>query len=296
MDENGFDSVDQFPSKHSILLVDPYENLLQTYRLILEGEEYRVETARNLDEAFRRIVLRRYSVVITEYFQPFEQTAGMIQWLKEKFPEAYLMVITDASIDDPTYQKLFAIGLDDLILKPFSPERILAHIRKGLERREIIIKNWELGAQSVLDPITYKVQPFVFNSAYFMKYLRQEWKRAQRHKHSFSLLLVQIPTKEKIGDRFESFYTELAKILRVCTREEDFVGREDGHFGVLLPETDEVGSQALIERLNHFIQNHPVFQSDQLLKPVVQGLTIESFTYPEKFSLPRKLNAVLQDS
>ena len=40
--------------KNSILLIDPFKNLLNAYRLILEEEDYRVETALNLKEAYQR--------------------------------------------------------------------------------------------------------------------------------------------------------------------------------------------------------------------------------------------------
>jgi PleD family two-component response regulator len=281
---------------HSILLIDPFKNLLHTYRLILEGEGYDVETASDLDGAFDRFASRRYSLILTEYFQPLEETARMIQWVKAKSPDTYLMIVTEAIIDNPAYEKLFAIGLDDLILKPISPEKVLAHMKKGLERREIFLKKRELETQSLLDPMVQTTEPFVFNSVYFKKYLRQEWKRAKRHNHFLSLLLVQIPEKERVGDRFEGFYAELAKVLRGFVREEDFVGRENGHFGVLLPETDQPGSKALMERLVQCIQSHPVFQSDDFLKPIADGLSMQSFTYPEEFGLPGSLMAALEES
>ena len=282
--------------EHSILLIDPFKNLLHAYRMFLEGEGYQVETAGDLAEAFERFASRRYSVILTEYFQPFEETANMIQWVKTNSPEAYLMVVTEATIDDSTYQKLFATGLDDLIPKPFSPEKILALIKKGLERREILLKNQELETQSLLDPILQKMDSFVFNSVYFKKNLRQEWKRAKRHNHFLSLLLVRIPEKERVGARFEGFYVELAKVLRDFVREEDFVGRENGSFGVILPETDQLGSKALMERLIQCIQNNPVFQSDDVFKPVVENLSIQSYTFPEEFGLPGPLMAALEES
>jgi PleD family two-component response regulator len=168
-------------------------------------------------------------------------------------------------------------------------------MKKGLERREILLKKQELETQSLLDPMVQTTEPFVFNSVYFKKYLRQEWKRAKRHNHFLSLLLVRIPEKERVGDRFEGFYAELAKVLRVCQGGR-LRGRENGHFGVLLPETDQPGSKALMERLVQCIQSHPVFQSDDFLKPIADGLSMQSFTYPEEFGLPGSLMAALEES
>ena len=54
--------------------------------MILEEEKYSVETAINAEEAFRRFSLRHYSVFITEYIDPFEDTCRMIQYLREECP------------------------------------------------------------------------------------------------------------------------------------------------------------------------------------------------------------------
>ena len=281
--------------QHWILLFDPFKSLLNTYRMILEQENYSVETAINAEEAFRRFLLRHYSVFITEYVTPFEDTCRMIQYLRKNAAETYIIMVTGADIDETTYETLFDIGLDDLIFKPYPPGKILVHIKKGLRQRDFILEKQELERRTLLDRVAQQVQQPIFNPPYFRKCLRQELKRAKRHKHPLSLLLVKIPAEEKIGNQLEEFCMELAKILRNHIREEDLVGREDGNFGVLLPETDQAGSQAVVKRLTQLIQNHPIFQSDRFLKPIVEALSFQTFTYPEGFLIPESLRAVLED-
>ena len=109
------------------------------------------------------------------------------------------------------------------------------------------------------------------------------------------MLLIQMPAKEEIGDRFESFYMELVKIVRKYTREEDMVGKNNGEIGVILPETDQMGSQVLIQRLSDLINNHPSFKSDNVLKTYAKNLFFQSFTYPNQFVLPESLSPVLKD-
>ena len=116
-------------SDNLILLLDPYKSLLATYRTILEGQNYVVETAKNLDEAFRKCSLEQCAVFITEYISPFEDIYRMIQSLKHRSPETYIIMVTHAEIDKTSYEALFEIGLDDLIFKPYPPDRILVHIR-----------------------------------------------------------------------------------------------------------------------------------------------------------------------
>ena len=277
-----------------ILLIDPFQSILNAYRMVLERERYLVETSKDLDEAFQQFSMRQYSVIITEYLHPFEDMCHMIRWVKQDSPETYIMMVASLLIDETNYEKLFEIGLDDFILKPCSPEKVLVHIRKGLRQRELILKNQELERQSLLDPITQRIQQFIFNSTYFKKCLRQEIKRAKRHQHPLSLLLIQIPNREKLGERLENFCIELVQIVRKSIREEDMFGRNNGTFGIILPETNQVGSKALVGRLSNLIQTYPTFKSDQDLKSIIQTLSFQTFTYPENFVIPESLKTVLE--
>ena len=278
-----------------ILLIDPFKNLLNAYRIILEEENYLVETALNLKDAYELFKKRQYSVIITENIPPFEANDDMIQWVKKNTPGTYIIMVTNASVDEKTYEKLFTIGVDDFILKPYSPERILVHVKKGLKQRDLIIKMQELERLSLLEPITKEIQGLIFNAIFFKSCLRQEIKKSKRHHHPFSLLLMQMPAKEEIGHRFDSFYMELVKIVKRYTREEDMVGKNNGEIGILLPETDQIGSQALIQRLLNLIHTHPQFKSDDVLRPHIQTLSFQSFTYPDQFAIPESLQSVLEE-
>jgi PleD family two-component response regulator len=282
-------------SLNSILLIDPFKNLLNAYRMILEEEKYLVETAQNLKEAYELLNRGRYSIIITEYIPPVETTDYLIKWMKKNTPETYIIVVTNAFIDEKTYENLFNIGADDFILKPYSPEKILVHIRKGLKLRNLSIRMRQLERMNVLEPMTEQVQGVVFNPNFFKKCLRQELKRTRRHQHALSLLLLELPKGGETGGLFDRVYMELVKIVRKSTREEDIVGREGGHIGILLPETDETGSKALMERLLKLMKGDPSLKSDKDLKPYVETLSFRSFTYPGQFTLPESLGTFLEE-
>jgi diguanylate cyclase (GGDEF)-like protein len=265
--------------------------------MVLERKKYLVDTSRDLESAFHQFSMKQHSVIVTEYLHPIEDLYHMIQWVKHNSPATCIIMVTSLILDEPIYEKLFDLGLDDFILKPYPPEKILVHIRKGLKQRELVLKKQDLERQSLLDPIGQLIQQFIFNSTYFKKCLHQEIGRAKRHQHPLSLLLIQIPDGGAISDRFEDFCIELVKIVRRSIREEDMFGRENGSFGIILPETDEVGSQALVRRLSNLIQTHSMFQSDKGLRSIIQALSFQTFTYPEKFIIPESLkNALEEDS
>jgi DNA-binding response OmpR family regulator len=278
-----------------ILLLDPFKNLLNAYRMILEEEKYSVETALNLTEAYQLFRKRQYSVIITEYCPPFEETDDMIRWVKKNAPETYMIVVTNASIDEKMYGNLFAIGVDDFILKPYSPERILVHVKKGLKQRDLILRHQELEKLSFLGPFAQEVQEVILHVGFFKRCLRQELKRAKRHHHPFSLILIRVPDDGEIGSRFDSFYMDLIRIVKKHTREEDMIGKSNGEIGIILPETDQTGSETLLQRLLHIIHADPKFKSDEILRSSIQALSFQSFTYPNRFSVPEPLKTLLEE-
>ncbi len=281
--------------QHWILLIDPFKNLINAYRMILEEEKYLVETALNLKDGYELFKKRQYSIIITEYIPPFETTDYMIQWVKKKTPQTYIIIVTNAIVDEKTYGKLFSIGVDDFILKPYSPEKVLVHIKKGLKQRNLILKMEELERLSLLEPITGKIKGLIFNTIFFKKCLRQELKKARRHQHPFSLLLIQMPSEKEMGDRFDNFYMDLVRIVKRYTREEDMVGKTNGEIGIILPQTDQIGSEALMQRLLNLIHTHPKYKSDKILGPYIQTLSFQSFTYPDRFIIPDPLRTVLDE-
>ncbi len=278
-----------------ILLLDPFRNLLNAYRMILEEEKYSVETALNLEEAYQLFGKRQYSVIITEYCPPFEETDDMIRWVKKSVPETYIIIVTNASIDEKMYDNLFTIGVDDFIPKPYSPERILVHVKKGLKQRELILRLQQLEKLSCLEPFAQEGQKVIFNVAFFKRCLRQELKKAKRHHHPFSLILIRLPNNGEAGSRFGSFYMDLVKIVKRHTREEDMIGKNDGEIGIILPETDQIGSETLLQRLSHIIHTDLQFKSDEALRSSIQALSFRSFTYPNQFSVPEPLKALLEE-
>jgi PleD family two-component response regulator len=276
---------------HWILLIDPFRNLLNTYQIILSGQGFRVETAQSLKESSVKLSLRPYSVIMTEYFPPFEDTFLLIQKAKHMHPETSILMITHAQIDEASYEKLFDAGLDDIIFKPYSPERVLVHVKKGLRQRDLIERTRTLEQQ----PAGVTAPDLNLHPRTFKKSLRQELKRSRRHQHPLSLLLLDFADQEARRDRLEIFFSTLARILRRSIREEDILGRENGSFGILLPETDHAGSGAVLKRVSNLVKNYPPFESDKTMKSLAKTLSIQSFSYPEKFTIPPSLRVVVDD-
>jgi PleD family two-component response regulator len=266
-------------SNNWILLLDPFENVLNIYKMVLEAENYKVDTAIDLKEALSYLSKKRYSVVITEYLAPFEAVSQLIELAKKNAPEIYIIMNTSTGIDDLSYERLFGLGLDDYLLKPYAPGKLLVHVRKAIRQRAFFLESKEKEKQSLVDPIAYKDQQVIFNQTFFKTLVRQELKKAKRHQQPLSLLLLKLPKEEIMGSQYESFYRNLLKIVKNSVREEDVLGRENGHLGIILNQTDQVGSQTLGQRLSKLIQSHPALETDISINPIIRGLSFENYTF-----------------
>jgi DNA-binding response OmpR family regulator len=276
----------------SICLIDPFENIFNVYRMILEEKGFKVCTTAELDHAPEDCY---YSVIIMEFFYPVEKLCQFIKSIKRKTPETYLIMSTSVIIDDLTYKTLFDAGLDDVLVKPYGQEILLAHIEKGMKRQEIFIENNKIKKEPSYYPTSQEDLPGVFGPVFFKKMLRQEFKKAKRHQQPISLILLKLPSKEKMGTRFESFYIELIELLRKSLREEDLMGRENGNLGIILDKTDEAGSQQLGLRLSKLIQTHPSFQSNPSEKDIIKELAFQYYTFPNQKDIPELLTSLLRE-
>jgi len=81
-------------------------------------------------EAYQLFRKRQYSVIITEYCPPVAETDDMIRWVKKNAPETYIIIVTNASIDEKIYDNLFTIGVDDFILKPILQKGFSSMLRR----------------------------------------------------------------------------------------------------------------------------------------------------------------------
>ncbi len=266
---------------HRILLIDPFKNLLNAYRMILEEEGYRVEAALNLEEASSLLHRNRHSVIIMEYIYPFENTEEFIEKARKRAPEIYLLMIANALVDGATFERLFNKGVDDFIQKPYSPDWILVLIRKGLKKRELIIHLKELSECYPFHPVTHQIKEYIFNRTFFQRTCQQEIKRAKRHHHPISLILIKISDAPGESDQVERFLQELLLLIRKQTRSEDVLGRSNGEVSLLLPETDQTGCQALVKRLYHMVQSHPKFQADESLHRFRKNILFQPVNLPD---------------
>ena len=126
--------------KETILILDQEPHLLQTMKVLLENEKYIAIAVNNINRAIQNFKEFEISGFITEYWVNNSCTVDHILDLKKKFQGLYVMMLTHTNVGDEEYKKIINAGVNDLFLKPFSSEKILVHLQKGLRLQKLFFQ------------------------------------------------------------------------------------------------------------------------------------------------------------
>ncbi|HSB05330.1 MAG TPA: response regulator [Thermodesulfobacteriota bacterium] len=136
-------------AKDTILILDTDKHVTWTFKTLLENEEYPVIIADTIERALNNFSELQISGVITEFRIENVRTLEVIRSLKERFPETYVMMVTDEAMKEEEFAQIFNAGVDDFFLKPISIKKILLYLQKGLRNRSLLIERNRLEREMV---------------------------------------------------------------------------------------------------------------------------------------------------
>lgn len=108
----------------------------------------------------------------------------------------------------------------------------------------------------------------LYNRRYFHSSLDQEMGRSKRHRHSISLLMIDIDFFKQVNDSYghqigDEVLVEVSETIKLATRASDIVTRYGGEeITVLLPETDISGAMECAEKIRKNIEER-IFKTDK---------------------------------
>lgn len=126
--------------QEAILVLDNEPYIQLTLKALLETEKYFSITADTIEMALNHFSRYGISGLITEYRIDQVSTLDAIRDLKKRFPGVYVMMLTNGEVGGCEYEEIINAGVDDFFMKPFSSEKILLHLKKGLKQREILLQ------------------------------------------------------------------------------------------------------------------------------------------------------------
>jgi DNA-binding NtrC family response regulator len=116
-----------------ILVIDDEESIRKYFHKLLMRLECDVMTAADADEGLAMAADPEVKLIISDYYLPGSvQKADLVRALRELRPEIPVMVITGYA-DMDTITECEALGVKDVLTKPFELSFVLTMVKQVLE-------------------------------------------------------------------------------------------------------------------------------------------------------------------
>ncbi len=137
---------------------------------------------------------------------------------------------------------------------------------------------------------------WVYDEHRFLEQLRQEIRRAQRHKRPLSVMVLRVLNLPELRERYGRFLADqvlhqMSRLLAETMRDTDFLGayREDG-FAAILVEADKKGAERAQERLLECVESTTL--PDAALPDLSIELAAATATQPDDGETAEQLTAI----
>jgi diguanylate cyclase (GGDEF)-like protein len=162
----------------------------------------------------------------------------------------------------------------------------------NLMAQELELSHKTLESLSTLDYLTG-----LANVREFYRLFHDEIRRAERYRHFFSLIILDIDTFKEVNDSYghqvgDLVLQEVGSRVRELVRNIDHVARIGGdEFAVLLPETGSAHAAELAERIRLFFAEHQIVTAQQPEITLRVTISLGLATYPTAAALANDLFA-----
>ncbi|WLR43779.1 response regulator transcription factor [Bacillus carboniphilus] len=116
----------------TILVVDDEERIRRLLKMYLEREGYQIEEAENGDEALEFALSRDFDLILLDIMMPGIDGVEVCKKLREK--KATPIIMLTAKGEEANRVQGFEVGVDDYIVKPFSPREVVLRVKAILRR------------------------------------------------------------------------------------------------------------------------------------------------------------------
>lgn len=130
--------------RHTILLVDDEENILNALNRILRKEGYRVLTAPGGEEGLSIVDKERLSLVVSDHRMPGMEGVEFLTEVRKRSPETMRMMLTGYADMKSVVAAINAGQVYRFVTKPWNDEEIKLILRDAIRHYELVQENKEL--------------------------------------------------------------------------------------------------------------------------------------------------------
>jgi two-component system, NtrC family, response regulator PilR len=122
-----------------ILVVDDDETIRDTLYELL-SEEHDCQTAQTAEQAFARLEVDSYDLVLTDISMPGLSGLELLGHVRQKYPDTPVIIISGIS-DEEHAQGLIRLGAFEFLLKPFRLEVVERSVKRALDDRPYLLRS-----------------------------------------------------------------------------------------------------------------------------------------------------------
>ncbi|MCB1555242.1 MAG: sigma-54-dependent Fis family transcriptional regulator [Xanthomonadales bacterium] len=127
------------PPTGRVLAIDDEPEILETYEAILGKQGIRLTKAETLDAGVRLAATRPFDVCLLDRNVGYELGTEAVPQLKDQAPGLRIIMAT-AHRDTEAAMEALKLGIDDYLVKPFSPEQLRIAVARQMEARRLSAK------------------------------------------------------------------------------------------------------------------------------------------------------------
>ena len=279
------------PRPARILLVD--DDRLQ-HRLVegmvkgFRSEAFELETVDNYAAGLKKLLSGQFAVCLLDYQLGERDGLALLGEAKAAGCETPVIMLTSDTSDDVDLAALEAGASDYLIKGELTARTLERAIRYARKLGQTLTQLRQLATHDELTGI--------INRREFQRALDEEWRRSERFKHPFALVLADLDHFKLINDTHghqvgDEVLKHVASLLAGQVRTVDRVARHGGEeFAVLMVETDRKAAVAAMQRLYALLAETPcVIPGKNLTIPVTLSAGVAAM--PSDASSPAELIA-----
>ena len=133
-------------SQNTILIVDDEDRLRLSLSLILQKENYRVETAANAEDALGYLKSQEYDLMFLDLSLPGMSGIDLLVEVHRQVPHMPVLILTAHAALESAIQAV-RLGARDYLIKPVEPVLILTRVAEILAEREQPARKKEIVGQ-----------------------------------------------------------------------------------------------------------------------------------------------------
>lgn len=196
-------------------------------------------------------------------------------------PVAPIILGTTVRAESQFKQKAYALGIDDYVMRPFTPFDlwlrldVMLRIRKlqqqlGDATRSLSILNVQLSdSNRRLEEMTLTDElTGLYNMRFMIQFLEKQYELIRRYDRPFSIMMLDLDHFKSVNDRNDHLVGSAAikaigQVIEETTRRSDVKARYGGdEYIIAMPETDEAAAKLAGERLRAAIERRELLGNE----------------------------------